>query len=245
MEEYKFESIYQFINIVYKSVKNEVELWGYDKEEFINSVSKFSKKSLLHIYAECTLFYYYMKYFKKNGGCIEEDYIQDWLHLFKCYNVYCKNEKYNLDDDDSAYKWFESNKECLWELFSVIANEIVHILFTNKNFLIDFNKLVVRTLEETEIPEQYLTPKKTIKRQNIPQWVKRAVFHRDKGRCVFCNKDLTGIITTLNSSNFDHILPLDKMGTNDPCNIQLSCETCNKSKGANEHTPIYKYEELW
>ena len=37
MEEYKFESIYQFINIVYKSVKNEVELWGYDKEEFINS----------------------------------------------------------------------------------------------------------------------------------------------------------------------------------------------------------------
>lgn len=65
MEEYKFESIYQFINIVYKSVKNEVELWGYDKEEFINSVSKFSKKSLLHIYAECTLFYYYMKYFKK------------------------------------------------------------------------------------------------------------------------------------------------------------------------------------
>ena len=125
------------------------------------------------------------------------------------------------------------------------SNEIVHILFTNKNFLIDFNKLVVRTLEETEIPEQYLTPKKTIKRQNIPQWVKRDVFHRDKGRCVFCNKDLTGIITTLNSSNFDHILPLDKMGTNDPCNIQLSCETCNKSKGANEHTPIYKYEELW
>ncbi len=56
MEEYKFESIYQFINIVYKSVKNEVELWGYDKEEFIKSVSKFSKKSLLHIYAECTLF---------------------------------------------------------------------------------------------------------------------------------------------------------------------------------------------
>ncbi len=44
MEEYKFESIYQFINIVYKSVKNEVELWGYDKEEFIKSVSKFSKK---------------------------------------------------------------------------------------------------------------------------------------------------------------------------------------------------------
>ena len=38
MEEYKFESIYQFINIVYKSVKNEVELWGYDKEEFINYI---------------------------------------------------------------------------------------------------------------------------------------------------------------------------------------------------------------
>ena len=51
MEEYKFESIYQFINIVYKSVKNEVELWGYDKEEFINSVSKFSK-NLYYIFMQ-------------------------------------------------------------------------------------------------------------------------------------------------------------------------------------------------
>lgn len=28
--------------------------------------------------------------FQENGDCIEEDYMQDWLHLFKCYNVYCK-----------------------------------------------------------------------------------------------------------------------------------------------------------
>ena len=51
MEEYKFESIYQFINIVYKISKNEVELWGYDKEEFINSVSKFSK-NLYYIFMQ-------------------------------------------------------------------------------------------------------------------------------------------------------------------------------------------------
>lgn len=80
--------------------------------------------------------------------------------------------------------------------------------------IIGFNNLIVNTLDETKNPAQYLTSKKTIIRRYIPKWVKRAVFHRDKSRCVFCNKDLTGVYTTLNNSNYDHILPLDKMRTN-------------------------------
>ena len=27
---------------------------------------------------------------------------------------------------------------------------------------------------------------------------------------MFCNKDLTGIISTMSTSNYDHIIPLDK-----------------------------------
>lgn len=41
--EYKFESIYKFIDIIHQSVKSEVEFWGYNKEEFIESAVKFSK----------------------------------------------------------------------------------------------------------------------------------------------------------------------------------------------------------
>lgn len=28
------------------------------------------------------------------------------------------------------------------------------------------------------------------------------------------------------------MVPLEDGGTNDPCNVQLTCEHCNKSKGA-------------
>jgi len=243
--EYKFESIYKFIDIIHQSVKSEVEFWGYNEDEFIESAVKFSKKSLLHIYIQSTLFFYFKRDFNKNGDCIEEEDMQVWLSLFDSYNVFCCHKKYNCENNDFAFKWFISNQDCLWDLFSVIANEVVHILFSNKNFLIDFNKLITKTLKEIRLPLKYLTTKNTIKRKNIPQWVKKAVFHRDNGRCAFCNKDLTGIFTTLNNSNYDHIIPLDKMGTNDPCNIQLACETCNKRKGANENVQIYKYESLW
>jgi len=30
--------------------------------------------------------------------------------------------------------------------------------------------------------------------------------------------------------NFDHIIPLNCGGNNDPSNWQLTCESCNKSK---------------
>lgn len=246
LKEYKFESIYRFIDIIQQSVRNDVDFWNYNEDEFIKSAISFQKNTLLHIYAESTLLNHYHNDLKKNGDCIEESDIDNWIELFKTYNIYY-DEKQNIDfeDDEYAIKWFETNEMSFEDLFGVISNEIVHILFDDKNFLKDFNKLVIKSLSEKEIPSRYLTDKGTIKRCNIPEWVKRAVFYRDKGRCVFCNKDLTGIISVLNSSNFDHILPLDKMGINDICNIQLCCETCNKSKGAKEIYPNYKYESRW
>ncbi len=90
-----------------------------------------------------------------------------------------------------------------------------------------------------------MTSKGTIKRVNIPQWVKDAVFHRDKGRCVFCNTDLTRLVNTLTTNNFDHIVPLDLYGSNDPCNIQLSCEFCNKSKTNKAGATTTKYIPWW
>lgn len=246
MIEYKFESIYWFADIIYQSVKSDVEFFNYNIDEFIQSAITFQKKSLLHIYTESTLYNYFNREFRKNGDCYEEDYIEEWRKIFSAYNV---NLKYpncdfdNLENDNCVYEWFLQNELCFKKLFKNISLEVVHILFANKNFLLGFNKLARKSFEE--LPKELLSDKGTVRRTAIPIWVKKAVFYRDYGRCVFCNKDLTGIFSTMTSSNYDHIIPLDKQGFNDICNIQLSCENCNKSKGAKEEIPIYKYEPRW
>lgn len=245
LQEYKFKTIYKFVDIISQSVESEVDFWNYNSEEFIKSATKFSKNSLLHIYTESTLNNYFHEHFSDEGDCMDENSIKEWIDLFEAYGLEYTDEEIDYEDDDFAIKWFSKNENLFEELFSKISNEVVHILFADKNFLVSFNNLIKTELEGVDIPEEFLTEKDTIKRQSIPHWVKKAIFYRDNGRCVFCSKDLSGLITTLNNNNFDHTLPLDKMGTNDICNIQLCCEECNKSKGAKEIYPSYKYEQRW
>lgn len=45
-------------------------------------------------------------------------------------------------------------------------------------------------------------------------------------RCAYCRKALRG------KFHVDHILPLSMGGTNDPKNLQLTCGSCNTSKGS-------------
>ena len=61
--------------------------------------------------------------------------------------------------------------------------------------------------------------------RHIPQDVKVEVYHRDGGRCVICNSDV--------SLEFDHIIPFSKGGANTVENIQLLCHACNLKKRAN------------
>jgi 5-methylcytosine-specific restriction endonuclease McrA len=61
-------------------------------------------------------------------------------------------------------------------------------------------------------------------RQAIPTDVKRAVWERDGGRCVFCDSD--------QDLEFDHDVPFSKGGSNSANNIQLLCRTCNRKKSA-------------
>lgn len=61
-----------------------------------------------------------------------------------------------------------------------------------------------------------------IKREPIPQNVQDRIWNRDGGTCVKCgsNKNL----------EFDHIIPFSKGGSNTYRNLQLLCQTCNRSK---------------
>lgn len=169
--------------------------------------------------------------------------MEKWYSLFNNYQIRVK--EINFDSGANPYSWFEENIKYFDKLFTRMADEVFYILFSNRQFLLSFNDTIINTVLSVEFPKDKLTRKGTIKRARIPKWVNEAVFYRDKGKCVFCLKDLTGLISTLTKSNYDHIVPLDLYGTNDPCNIQLTCETCNKKKNSKEGITSNLYTPWW
>lgn len=61
-------------------------------------------------------------------------------------------------------------------------------------------------------------------RKSIPTAVRHEVWKRDGGRCVDCGDQ--------KNLEFDHIIPFSMGGANTARNLQLLCESCNRSKGA-------------
>lgn len=70
----------------------------------------------------------------------------------------------------------------------------------------------------------------TIKRQitnqrpPIPSDVKKAVWKRDGGKCVYCGSQV--------DLEYDHIIPIAKGGSSTTQNIQILCKKCNRKKHA-------------
>lgn len=141
-------------------------------------------------------------WFKINGFTDKDD---DYYDIFSQFAEFLNNQNNHI---------YSNTIEC-------IALEVEYILFQNRDFLLRFNLTMAPAFEEYNRPRAY-----------IPEWVKRAVLFRDKGCCVFCKKDLTGLYTLLedNQKQFDHIVPLVEGGANDVCNIQLTCQQCNSRK---------------
>lgn len=240
---YYFFNIYGLADLIERAVRNGADFEFFDEKLVINAYVKFSRCTLLHIYIKSIAMAYYSKDFRKNGDLVAEDEIEEWNNLCKIYKIQ-KLSKFKLNDEDfDAGNWFCKNEKKFFELFSNMAEEVFFILFNNRDFLLKFNKIVSEI--DIKIPNKFLTKKGTIKRINIPQWVKRAVYYRDRGRCVFCNKDLTGLVNHFNNSNYDHIVPLDLLGANDPCNIQLACESCNKKKSNRISKTTNSYIPWW
>jgi len=61
-------------------------------------------------------------------------------------------------------------------------------------------------------------------RRAVSAEVRREVWRRDQGRCVRCG--------SRENLEFDHIIPISKGGSNTARNIELLCQSCNRSKGA-------------
>lgn len=141
------------------------------------------------------------------------------------------------------------------DLVRQTVKEIFHVLFQNRELMLTFNDMLARALEMSaeepvaEEAEVWFSRLGIIKRHAIPKWAQRAVFFRDRGRCVLCDKDLSGTINLDNHTNYDHIVPLAKHGFNDVSNLQLLCRECNQQKKdghavtSSQYQSWYSYDE--
>jgi len=147
-------------------------------------------------------------------------------------------------DEDEMLELIEQLRELI--PISRIVHETFQLLFSNRRFLKVFNQLVagfIQNLKKSDYPE-ILKRDGVLFRKNLPAWGKRGIFYRDRGRCIKCGKDMTGVIVTGEEVHYDHIVPLAVGGTNDPVNFQLLCRECNLSKGVDTFT-TERYPTYW
>ncbi|VUZ28879.1 Uncharacterised protein [uncultured Comamonas sp.] len=139
-------------------------------------------------------------------------------------------------DADDIYEymneiWISAAYE---DLMKQTVHEVFHVVFQNRELMMDFNSYVSGILEHAQwdqvedFDRSLLASNGTLARVRPPRWAQRAVFFRDRGRCVLCDSDLTGLMSIENVENYDHIVPLSRWGINDITNLQLLCAPCNQ-----------------
>jgi hypothetical protein len=158
----------------------------------------------------------------------------------------------SLDEitEDDIYEYHHDLGETgeLDALLTQLSNEVFFLLFGNRALLARLNNYVaaaVRDISKDELEPDLagLMERDGVPaRAHIPEWVRRAVFFRDRGMCAACNTDLSGLVTVHNDKHFDHIIPLAEGGINDVTNIQLLCGTCNLTKGKKVVGTSNRYE---
>ncbi len=171
---------------------------------------------------------------------------------FEIHLDFCNKGFVDCDEDD-VYDYICElrNSEAYEKLIDQTTKEIFYILFQNRELMLVFNEMISSTLElrlNERIPEEvkHLFKKSgVLNRKTIPKWVKRAVYFRDRGCCVICRKDLSGILNLENVENYDHMVPLARHGLNDVSNIQLLCYECNQKKLAGKAVTSNIYQSWY
>jgi hypothetical protein len=93
-----------------------------------------------------------------------------------------------------------------------------------KEFVYRKNAKFIERKKAIELYEKFsgVDTESVVRREPIPEDVRFEVWRRDEGKCVVCNSK--------ENLEFDHIVPFSKGGSNTARNLQLLCESCNRSK---------------
>jgi hypothetical protein len=203
----------------------------------------FSKTSLLGHFCFRHIALHESRRFRKNSDLME---IEDEYFGFERYAIpFMRFEEWRrdspqtqtADDRDDFYPWMHHQEEAFEQLWERMTDEVVHLLFGNRGFLLEFNGKLAK-YRKTRGDTQS-------RRRVIPQWVRKAVYFRENGKCALCKKDLSHLTAIDAKQHYDHIVPLKKLGINDPCNIQLLCEQCNLQKGSSPGRTSFVYQPWW
>lgn len=152
--------------------------------------------------------------------------------------------------EDDAFDYYNDLR--LEGPFDALLNKAVpeafFVLFQNRGLLLLFNDMMAAGVADTDtdsLPDEYrmyFESPGILRRVTTPSWVKRAVFYRDRGLCVLCQRDLSGTMIISNLAHYDHMVPLARGGLNDVTNIQLLCQDCNLRKHDADGTTSNIYE---
>lgn len=222
----------------------QVEKWlEYDDVDFLTKISKPHKETLLHDYIDFINFTMYEYLLDKHLPMsvinpivqIMNIYDVDYSHLgIPPFIGLDEEEVYEYDHNDVEQYAHQILNLYIEKLAPTFNSDIFTVIFSNKQFLFEFNKQLQEVVEDLKLKDypDYLKKDGVLKRSKyLPKWLQHGVFMRDKGRCQICGTDLSKVLHLDNKENYDHIIPLESGGTNDPTNFQLTCEHCNKSKG--------------
>ncbi len=216
----------------------------YYEIDYINKAVKPHKKTILHDYIEAIIMdnYSYLldkhfpeeviaeldecaQYYQISVSQLGERTFQFDSRGKLIYGDFCDAEKYA----DDFLNLFQQ------KLLSTLAEDVFTILYNDKNLLAFFCTELAKIINKLKVASypDALATDGVIKRCTYwPIWLQKGICYRDKGRCQLCGCDTTATLRPDIKINIDHIVPLDSGGINDPINLQLTCEHCNKSKGA-------------
>lgn len=124
--------------------------------------------------------------------------------------------------EENPTKWKKT-----WWLFKGNVYSVENVYTEDQIKLLIFNEF---DKERKQFEKLKQKPDSEIKkdvgiRTRIPEHVRIEVWRRDGGKCVRCG--------SREKLEYDHIIPVSKGGSNTSRNIELLCEKCNRSKGAN------------
>ncbi|MGV8980665.1 HNH endonuclease [Clostridium sp.] len=201
-------------------------------DEFLEKILIPNQKTLLHDYIEF-IHEDELDYAIRKTGY--ESIIDNVINTLLFYNIdYPDMTAEEENDIELKEEYYSKLIELYYKLTPIIVEEIFTILYMDKGLLKEFNENISEIIKGMRADKYKICLEKdgVVKRcMDLPKWLKNGIFFRDKGRCQICGKDLTCHISTDSKINYDYIIPLEKGGSNDPSNFQLTCKSCNTSKG--------------
>lgn len=240
-----FHRIYEVAELMAEAVGGDWDPFAeidWDSPNISACLSTFSKTSLLGHFCFAHLGVYERRRYRKDPETVkvenEQEAFRRYAIPFKPFEEFSRGGFLQGQNEEEAfYAWMLDQEEAFERLWERMTDEVSHLLFGNRGFLLKFNLVLAEFRRQRgDSPSM---------RCAVPQWLKKAVYFRENGKCALCKKDLSGLIALDAKQHYDHIVSLKELGANDPCNIQLLCERCNLLKGAASPTTSSAYAPWW